>query len=109
MSLNVTGKGKIFKVMDRGNFVTSSLSVSKKVNDEWVSEWFNVKFVGQAGSAAKGLQDKDTIEIINGILEAKKTDKATYTSIVIFEYKKISSGVTNNETKSDADDSDYQF
>lgn len=109
MSLNIAGKGKVFKVADRGNFVTASLSTSKKVNNEWVSEWFNLKFVGHAGAGAKYLQDKDTIEIIKGILESRKVEDKTYISIVVFEYEKISSGVTKNETKSDADDSGFDL
>lgn len=86
--LNVNGTCQVYRVENKGNFVTASLRTSKKnkQTDEWESEWFNAKFVGHCKDRASRLVDKDKITIEKSVLENRKYQEKTYLSIVIFEF-----------------------
>lgn len=110
MSLNVTGSASVYKVVDKGNFVTATLRTAKKDKDgEWQSEFFNCKFVGKEKDSAKKLADKDKITLVSAILESRKVEEKTYQSIVIFEFTSGAVETYKEPIADDTDDSELPF
>lgn len=84
MSLNITGKARVYQYQNKGKYATASLQVGKKKQDgTWENQWFNAKFVKTVPAE---IEKGETINIVSGTLESNKTDKGTYTNVVIFEY-----------------------
>jgi hypothetical protein len=89
MSLKVSGACQVYKIEDKGSYVTASLRTSKKdkKTDEWISEFYNARFVGKDKASAAKLSDKDKITLTSAILESNKgKDGRTYTSVIVFEF-----------------------
>jgi ribosomal protein L18 len=108
MSLNVSGSCQVYKVQDKGNYVTASLRTSKKDRDgEWQSEFYNAKFVGKDTASAAKLEDKEKITLNNAILESVKgKDGKTYINVVVFEF---TLGAVQPYTANEEDSSDIPF
>jgi hypothetical protein len=88
MSLQVVGTAQVYKIENKGNYVTGTLRTSKKdkKTDEWVSEFYNAKFAGNCKDQAAKLADKDKITIGKAILESRTYEKKTYISVIVFEF-----------------------
>lgn len=99
MSLQVSGKCQVYRVEDKGKFVTATLRTSKKnQQDEWESEFFNAKFVGKAAALAVLLADKDKLEITKAILENRKYNEKQYISVVVFEFEVVDREVAQGDS-----------
>lgn len=88
--LNVTGKYiRVFDVEDKGRYVQAKLSTSKKNQDgDYVHMPWIARFVGNATEAAKELQNKDKIEITNGIIENNyDNNNRLWHKVVIFGFR----------------------
>jgi hypothetical protein len=86
MSLQVTGKCRVYQFEDKTTYAKASLQVGKKKQDgEWENQWFNAKFVGR--NKPTFMDKGQTIEITSGILDSFKGDKGTFQTIIIFDYE----------------------
>ena len=81
----------VFRAEDKGKYVQATISTARKDKrtDEYInSNWF-CRFVGKALDQARGLSDKDRIEIKNAAIENiyDKEKKRSYLNVVIFEFE----------------------
>jgi hypothetical protein len=112
MSLQVAGTAQVYKVENKGNYVTGTLRTSKKdkKTDEWVSEFYNAKFVGNCKDQAARLADKDKVTISKAILESRTYEKKTYISVIVFEFTSGSvEAYTDSSTINDEDPDSLPF
>jgi len=101
--MNITGKYmKTWKIEDKGNFKLVDLGDSYKVNGEYKNfTWFRCAFVGEA--AKKQLNEKDTIEVTNGLIKQEEYQGKWYTKVTIFDFN-IMGQQTKQEPKQDNND-----
>ena len=97
MSLNITGKYvTVWNVEDKGNYIQANLSTGKKNKDgTYTNMSWRTRFVGNAKGKAKALQDKDKIEIVNGLVENTydKEKKTTYVNVTVFEFEVMTTAI----------------
>lgn len=90
--LNVTSKYvTIFDVEDKGKYCMANLSTSKKNSDNtYTNMYWKARFVGNAYEKAKALENKDKIEIANGIIENNfnKDTQKLWVTVTVFEFEK---------------------
>lgn len=107
MSLNITGKARVYQFKKQTGkngkeFATASLQVGKKKQDgTWDNMWFNAKFVKTVPAE---IEKGETINIVSGMLESNKTDKGTFTNVIIFEYAQ-----DGYEPKDELKSTDYEL
>lgn len=88
--LNVTGKYvSVYDVEDKGNYVQAKLRTGRKNKDgSYTNMTWRARFVGNANEPAKNLQDKERIEIVNGIIENSfDANGKQWHNVVIFDFK----------------------
>lgn len=93
-------KVSIFKVEDKGNYVTANASEGVKDKDgNWTNQYWNLMFLGKCKEEAKMLQDKDKITLKGGLIDNKydKEKQKTYITVKVFEFE-IVDGQTKQET-----------
>lgn len=82
---------KIWKVEDKGNFVTATTTSSKKdkQKDIWVNSNWNVRFVGKCLEEAKRLVEGDKIIVNNAVIENvwDKEKNRAWLNVVVFEFE----------------------
>jgi hypothetical protein len=81
---------KVWSTDDKGNYVKTQISTSKKKKDGSGyenSSWFG-SFVGSACvDKARDLEEKATIKITSGSISTSKgTDGKSYTNVAIFDF-----------------------
>ncbi len=80
----------VFNPNIKDKYVQANLTTSKKIEDNnYENMYWKARFVGNAFEAAKGLKDKDKIEITNGIIENNydKENEKLWVNVTIFEFK----------------------
>ena len=80
----------VFQAEDKGKYVQSNLSTGKKKQDgTWDNMYWKARFVGKCKDEAVELQDKDKIEIKQGIIENNydKENKKLWLTVVIFDFE----------------------
>lgn len=101
--MNISGKVSVYKVEDKGTWVKASIRDARKdkKTDEWKGSFWNAAFFGDCAQLAKGLNEKDKIEIVRASITNEKAPNGTaYPSVSIFEFKMVE----EQKTEKPADD-----
>ena len=109
MSLSITGKYiTVFQVEVKENYVQANISTGKKNKDgSYAFMSWKARFVGNAKEKAESLQDKDKIEITNGLIENTydKEKKVLWVNVVVFNFDLMDNSTTAaQQQKPDLDD-----
>ncbi len=91
--LNITGKYiSVFDVTEKDRYIQANLSSSKKQRDgSYKHMSWRARFVGNAVDSARALQNKDKIEITNGLIENNVDDNGRYWyNVIIFDFVQMS-------------------
>jgi hypothetical protein len=113
---NITGRGTVFQVEDKGNYIQANLSTGKKKQDGTYENMnWRTRFVGNCKQAAAELTDKTRIEIKSGVVENSynKETKTLYVNVAVFAFDVLEQGEKKQELPTDFvpidDDSDLPF
>lgn len=102
--------GKVWTVEDHGNYVSASMTISKKTKDgkyEKVWQDGRVAFLGEAQKLARTLSGGETIHILECDVTNKysKEKKTMYTNYAIYKFEIGAGKIVHNDTKKEEDNS----